>query len=229
MSIQRPPFAPDMSGEEFRAHYWYKDELAAICRQNGLSSSGTKAELEERIVHLLIGETVHNQRAKTTQQRRKQRSGPITLQTRLIPEGFRFNQEARAFFQEYYGVNKFSFTKEMAAALRDAEKRNDQEMTVADLIAVYDSSRQKNHTKANPPTAEDKTYQWNGFVKEFHADPQSKQWKNKLEIAAFLWRKVRDRKGEKRYTPALLEEFKDEIEQFAKPASGGSTDQRMPE
>ena len=31
---------------------------------------------------------------------------PITLKTRLIPDGFRFNQIARDFFSQYFGVKQ---------------------------------------------------------------------------------------------------------------------------
>ncbi|GIV59325.1 MAG: hypothetical protein KatS3mg043_0414 [Rhodothermaceae bacterium] len=209
---QRPPFTTDLSVEEFRAHYWYKQELAALCRQHGLPASGTKAELEERLVQLLTGTAKPAaSRTRATQLRRKATNQPITLATRLIPGGFKFNQEAREFFQNYYGVKKFSFTKEMAAALREAEARGDYAMTVADLIAVYESSRIRGKDRVMPETAEEKTYQWNAFVRDFHADPRTKAWNNKMEIAAFLWRKVRDRKGAKRYDTALLDEFREQI------------------
>ncbi|MBO8165034.1 MAG: hypothetical protein H0Z34_15215 [Brevibacillus sp.] len=209
----RPPFTVDLSVEEFRAHYWYKQELAAICRQHGLPASGTKAELEERLVHFLTGtaEPAAAPRAKATNLRRKATNPPISLETRLIPDGFKFNKEAREFFQNYYGVQKFSFTKEMAAALRDAEARGDYAMTVADLIAVYESSRKRGKQSGVPATAEEKTYQWNAFVRDFHADPRTKKWKNKMEIAAFLWRQVRDRKGAKQYDPSLVDEFREQI------------------
>ncbi|NGQ95137.1 hypothetical protein G3578_08150 [Brevibacillus sp. SYP-B805] len=64
--------------------------------------------------------------------------------------GFKFNRTARAFFQAYYGVKRFSLTKEMAAALREAEKRRDYEMTVADLIEVYERSRRPSGNESLP-------------------------------------------------------------------------------
>ena len=47
---------------------------------------------------------------------------PITIDTPLIPNGFRFNQKARDFFSCYFDVKRFKFTKEMCEALREAEK-----------------------------------------------------------------------------------------------------------
>lgn len=77
---------------------------------------------------------------------------------RLIPDGFKFNKQAREFFAKYYNAEKFSFTKEMAAALRKAEQTGDTGMTMADLIAVYEGKA------TTPESREEKTYQWNRFV-----------------------------------------------------------------
>ena len=91
----------------------------------------------------------------------------------------------------------------MAAALRKAEQTNDYEMTVADLIKVYET------TKNNPPkkSAEEKTYEWNQFVKDFHKDSRTKGMKNKMKIAATLWKTIRQRPGPRKYSNDLLEQF----------------------
>lgn len=207
MPNSRPPFSLQMSKSDFNGFYWYKEELAGICRSQGLSSSGTKAELEQRIRQLLDGEVAIEPRKEAARIRQKKKPQVITLETRLIPDGFSFNQTAREFFQQYYGVKKFSFTKEMASALRDAEKREDFDMTVADLIAVYESGQPSS-------AAEEKTYQWNRFVKAFHTDPLTKSYKNKLKIAAFLWKEVRSQQGSKEYHPSLLEHYQAQITQL---------------
>jgi len=49
----RPQFSRDLSIKQFLAYYWYKDELAAICRRVGLEAAGTKAELQTRIAAFL--------------------------------------------------------------------------------------------------------------------------------------------------------------------------------
>src|SRR5699024_4048066 len=101
---------------------------------------------------------------------RQQSDQKITLDMKLIPEGFKFNQQARKFFQQYYDVPKFSFTKQMATALREAEKTNDLTMTVRDLIEVYETTKYKKPIQTN----EEKTYEWNEFVKDFHKDQRTK-------------------------------------------------------
>ena len=131
----------------------------------------------------------------------------------MIQDGFKFDHIARKFFCDYFNVKKFSFTKEMAATLRNAEKNNDLEITVKDLIEVYLDSK-KNPTK-KIITNEDKTYQWNNFLKEFHKDKKTKLLNNKIQIASFLWRQVRDNPGEKKYTSELLTKYSKEIHKLS--------------
>lgn len=199
--VKQPIFSSKLTPEEFAKQYWYKEELIDICLANNLSSSGTKAELVERIKGLLQGKKLDDKRRTHNKTRLSRDEREITLDMKLIPEGFKFNRQARQFFAKYYNKEKFSFTKAMAAALREAERTGNHEMTVADLIAVYEGRRHIN----NP---DEKSYQWNQFVKDFNADPASKQInENRMRVAAALWRKVRDVPGEKVYTPDLLREY----------------------
>jgi len=202
----RPPFSKEMPVHEFENHYWYKSELNEICRAHNISSSGTKAELEVRIKQLLAGGSMTNERQSHTAIRKKQELKEITLATRLIPDGFKFNQQARDFFAQYYKKQKFSFSKEMATALREAERQGDMDMTVADLIEVYEGRRVV-------VSAEEKTYQWNNFVKAFNQDERTKQLKERMQVAAQLWTKVRDEPGPKQYTPELLTAYLEQKDQ----------------
>ena len=215
----RPKFPRDLSLKQFSAYYWYKDELAAICRQVGLEAAGTKAELQNRIIDFLrSGKIPKRSRRGHFSQIRKTAAAntALSLSTRLIPEGFKFNRTAREFFAKYFNVKKFSFTKEMAAALREAEKRGDLERTVADLVAVYEKTK-KPKTKAARKSAEEKTYQWNGFVRAFNRDARTRGLANRMQVATLLWRQVRERAGIKTYSPQLLDEFAEAINKMSKP------------
>lgn len=199
--MERPPFSEQLTVAEFRRHYWYKAELAGICKSIGLSPQGTKAEMQQRVEGFLSGETIADARESHTRIRKKASPREITPQTRLIPEGFKFNRQAREFFARYYGKERFSFTKEMAAALREAERTGNLEMTVADLIRVYE-------VKTDAPAAassEEATYQWNRFVRDFNADPATRGIKDRMKTAALLWKRVRDDPGwSKTYSTTYL-------------------------
>ena len=51
MSLDR--FSDEMSASRFLAIYWYVDELRTICRQLGLPTTKTKAELTRQIAAYL--------------------------------------------------------------------------------------------------------------------------------------------------------------------------------
>lgn len=192
--------------EEYNKRYWYKTELIKLCSELGLSSHGTKAELQECIqIFLKTGQknSPHNRLEKNRTRLSKSLSS-ISLTTRLIPDGFKFNHVSRQFFADYFGVKKFSFTKEMAQALREAEKHSDTDMTVKNLIEVYkttQSQKRKGIFKSEGP--EEKTYQWNQFVKDFSKDPKTSQLPNKLKIAAELWKIIRESSRPKRFSSTV--------------------------
>lgn len=195
-----------MSLDSFKNRYWYKAELTKLCSKFGLSSHGTKAELQERIQGFLKTGRKDNRvsRSEKNKQRLSKSFDTISLTTRLIPDGFKFNRVSRTFFADYFGVKKFSFTKGMAQALRDAEKRSDLDMTVQNLIEIYQatqSQKKKGTFVSNAP--EEKTYQWNQFVKDFSKDPRTSQLPNKLKVAAELWKIIRQSQRPKYFSPKI--------------------------
>ncbi|PJZ27214.1 SAP domain protein [Leptospira hartskeerlii] len=206
----RPSFEKIKTVSEFESHYWYREELQEICLNLKISSKGAKAELEERLrSYITLGREKFLKKESSSKTpisvRRKTKSEKeITLKSKIIPEGIRFDSKFREFCREYYDLKKFSFTKAMAEAVRDAEKVGNLKLSVQDLLKIYE----------NPPKEErpdDRVLRWNRFVKDFHSDPKTSPLKNKLNIAAFLWGKVRDRVGSKKFDPSLLEEFAKDI------------------
>lgn len=211
---KRPEFHLGMTSENFLKYYWYKTELEQICHDNKLPSLGTKAELTDYIVQFLAGKSIE----KIVSVRKIKRNttkhltaAQITLETRLLNSGFSLNNEARKFFANYYGVKKFTFRKAMGIKMRAVETAGDTKATVADLILALES---KSTSVVN--NDEEKTYQWNNFVKDFRHDQASKEYSDSLKVAAFLWKIVRDSDGEKNYSHELLVDHMDAIEKFHK-------------
>jgi SAP domain-containing new25 len=214
----KPAFSDKMPVSEFDSHYWYRDELARICSQHGLVASGTKAELQARVRSWLQSgkRETRSARASVSRRRKEADAGkPIQLSTRLIPDGFKFDNRARAFFAQHYGVPKFHFTKQMAEALRAAEARGDMRMTVKDLMRIYERAESlKASGRLVSRSREEKTYQWNHFVRAFHKDPRTRQFKQPLKAAAELWRRIRERAGSKEYSSQLLTEYAKQLARY---------------
>jgi hypothetical protein len=47
--LLRPNLTKDISIQSFIDFYWLKEELQAFCRENGISASGSKIEISDRI------------------------------------------------------------------------------------------------------------------------------------------------------------------------------------
>lgn len=198
-------FDKNMTVDKFRTQYWYKTELQEICRKYNLPTYGTKAELQEYIERFLNGE--QDIKPKRILKRKNDLSlSEITLDTKILESGFSLNNVAREWFRNYYNVSKFSFNKPMAIKMREIEQNHDMNATVADLIETHDS----NNKIVNK---EEKTYQWNQFVKDFNSDPQTKKFKNKrLKVASLLWKQVKkSEKVDKVYHHSLLKKYQSEI------------------
>ncbi len=207
--MNRPEFSQKLSPEKFLQYYWYRAELAVIAKRFGISHQGTKAQLQSRLLRFLkTGKIV----TVAGHKRNKIETAKISPKTRILEGGFRFNQTARDFFGRHFKIAKFNFIKEMAAAVRRAEEMGDQRANVQDLIDIY--SAVQRGTYKNPNAAEEKTYRWNRFVKDFCADNKTKIYPKKLVVAAYLWRIVRTGIGEKKYNSGLLQKYQNDLKKF---------------
>jgi hypothetical protein len=96
---QRPAFSNDLSAKEFLRWYWLKAELLDACRSLGVSTAGSKPELNERIVAKLSG-------LASPALSPKRKPGPMpeqfTLDT-LIGEGWRCNPNLGTFLRQHAG------------------------------------------------------------------------------------------------------------------------------
>jgi hypothetical protein len=202
----------------FKTHYYYKTDLIALCRQYQLPTSGTKADLNQRLDAFFSGRPVR-QRAESANRGQKLTAAQLTLETPIIGSGFAFNAAAREFFAAYFHVKHFRFTKSMAVYKRQVDAKKDQTATIGDLIRVYQETKDKPAAQraflANNP--EEQTYQWNNFVCDFFADPQTAVFHDRLKVAAILWQQVKRSTDAKVYRPQLVTQYGPLIAQYRRP------------
>ncbi|KRL04401.1 hypothetical protein FD46_GL001529 [Liquorilactobacillus oeni DSM 19972] len=192
-----------MDSKIFSSFYWYKEELQNICSQYGLPTYGTKAELTKYIVAFLNGEVAAEIKPVRKVRRRKGShltADSISLSTKLLNSGFSLNQEARKFFARYFGVEHFSFRKVMGIKMREVEKNADVSATVADLVKVLEDTK----IIFFDDNDEEKTYQWNNFVRAFRNDPISKNYHEPMKVAAIIWKIVKNSDQPKIYERNLV-------------------------
>ena len=199
--MTRPPFAEIKTYQEFAKYYWYRDELVQICKQLGIRSSGMKVELQRNIEEYFKGNRITDSQPK---RKVKPSTSALSLNSGLIECGFTFGPRFREFFAEQTGVKNFKFNVDMVATVKKVKEDGDKSFTLNDLLDIYYG--RKSYAKYD-----NSALQWNRFVKDFCADPQTAKLRNKLKISAILWTEVRNSTREKIYTPDLLIEFADKI------------------
>ena len=202
----RPDFTTMKTYQEFSHYYWYRTELADICKQLGLEYSGIKKELEEEIKQYFAGNVVQK---KVPLKTKKKQGIELTLDTPLLSCGFAFNTRFREFFAQQTGVSSFKFTADMAAAWRKVKAEKDVEFTLQDMLAIYQG--QSTYAKYDNTSC-----QWNQFVKDFCADKNNAAFQQKLKVAAILWQKVKHSTASKVYHQQLVKNYWDDIFMYLK-------------
>ncbi len=202
----RPDFTTMKTYQEFSHYYWYRTELADICKQLGLEYSGIKTELEKEIKQYFAGNVVQK---KVPLKTKKKQGIELTLDTPLLSCGFAFNTRFREFFAQQTGVSSFKFTADMAAAWRKVKAEKDVEFTLRDMLAIYQG--QSTYAKYDNTSC-----QWNQFVKDFCADKNNAAFQQKLKVAAILWQKVKHSTASKVYHQQLVKNYWDDIFMYLK-------------
>jgi len=151
----RPALSRDLTATEFLRWYWLKVELCTFARVLGLSATGSKQAVTERITACLEGKTPPG---PSTRQRPagRQLEAPLTRET-LIPPGQRASSVLREFFERETGSG-FRFTGPIRAFL--AESPGDR--TLGDAITLYQSGRRQKTVVIGPQ------FELNRFTRAFH-------------------------------------------------------------
>ena len=150
---QRPALVTTISEHEFRRWYWLRDELAAFARALGLSASGGKHELANRIADALGGRQVAEPERRSAGQ---QLTAPVTAQT-VIPVGQRSSQVLREFFRAHVGPT-FRFDGAMREFIAAGGA------TLGDAIEHWYATRD---AAPKPITSQ---FELNRFTRQWHED-----------------------------------------------------------
>ncbi|GAQ19872.1 cytoplasmic protein [Oceanobacillus picturae] len=106
----RPNLTKDLSLVNFQAYYWLKEELQSFCRENGISSSGSKLEISNRIEIFLQTGEISKPIRKTEAVKKKIHQVNLSPDT-VISADHRCSQDVRAFFKTV--IPKFHFSTYM--------------------------------------------------------------------------------------------------------------------
>jgi hypothetical protein len=200
--MDRPEFNSIKDFAEFSKYYWYREELIRICKEHGLKTASGKIELYKIIEAYFRGEKILPEKKQV--RKRKATVTELTLQTGLIECGFTFGPRFREFFEKQTGEQRFKFNVDMVATAKAVKESGDESFTLGDLLDIY-------YGKKTYAKYDRSALQWNQFVHDFCADPETEVFSKRLEVAARLWKIVRESDQEKVYSRALLEKYRDSI------------------
>ncbi len=188
---QRTELNQNPDSATFRSFYYLKAELADFCRANGLSASGSKQDLTERVAYFLdTGEALPVQPANKPKSSARQAAVALTEEA-LIEEGFVCSQRHRAFFQEKIGKG-FSFNVAFQQWLKGNPGK-----TYGQAVTAYHALRAE---KKKGKTAIDKQFAYNTYIRDFFADNKGKT----LAQAILCWQYKKSLPGHNRYERADL-------------------------
>lgn len=129
----RPALDPALTSAEFSRWYWLKTELAEFARSQGISASGGKEQIAQRITALLDGRPQPSR--PVAKRSTRQLAGPLTICT-TIPKGQRCSQLLRGWFTEQLGPG-FHFDAHMRGYFAAADGTS----TLAGALAHWHETR----------------------------------------------------------------------------------------
>lgn len=131
----------------------------------------------------------------------------------IVNDGFSFSNDTRGFFAKYFQVKQFKFTMHMVHAVKKARIEQDVNFKVKDLIDLYEHGVKYGNKMSKE---DEKTLQWNTFVRDISKSPQMKDYHSRMKVSAVLWKVLRNSKGEKHFYEELFDENFDQIKEYHK-------------
>ena len=166
----------------FRNCYYLKEELVEFCKENGLSTGGSKAELTERIaIFLKTGEVC----AQNTSSKKRASIDSIDEES-LIEDNFVCSQKHRTFFESKIGKS-FSFNVRFQKWLKANAGK-----TYKDAIDAYKHIAED---KKNYKEPIDSQFEYNRYIRDFFEDNHDKS----LKDAIACWNYKKSMQGHNRY------------------------------
>lgn len=184
---ERPELNKKLDAATFRSFYYLKQELADFCRENGLPTSGSKAELTDRIAYFLDTGKVQKPSPRRIP---AVMTGTLT-EDAVIEPNIVCSEKHHAFFSEKIGKS-FSFNVPFQKWLKANAGK-----TYGDAIrAYYRILEEKKQTK----TEIGGQFECNTYIRDFFADNPGKS----LHDAIVCWNYKKSLPGHHRYEQSDL-------------------------
>lgn len=190
---KRPELNKEISLQDFRNFYWYKEELIDFCRSVDIDKRGGKIEIEKRIEEFLrTGERKPYQGEKTTTSRFDWNTECLTTETK-ITDNYKNTENVREFFKRQIG-NKFKFNVKFMNWMKSS-----QGSTLGDAVEQWILI--KNEMRTNKSDKEiAPQFEYNTYIRDFMKDNPDKT----LQDAINCWKVKKSKPGNNKYSQTDL-------------------------
>ena len=184
----RPELKRELDIQDFRSFYWLKEELQTFCRENGLSASGSKIDITDRIAEFLQTGEIQKPLKKRKSPTNEAILTDLNLDT-VITENHRCSQTVRAFFKSE--IPKFHFSTYVQNYFRENVGK-----TYRDVVnAWYEEQERKKDPSYKKQIGSQ--FEYNQFIRDYFADPKNKG--NHREDAIKAWYVIKKLPGSNKY------------------------------
>jgi hypothetical protein len=186
----RPNLTKDISVRDFKDFYWLKEELQLFCKVNGISASGSKLDISDRIETFLSTGEIKKPLRSSKVMAKPQPQEILSLDT-VIAESHRCSQEARGFFKSVISP-KFHFSTYIQNYFK-----NNVGKTYRDVVDAW----YKEEERKKAPSYKKKIapqFEYNQFIRDFFADLNNKG--KSREEAIKSWNHIKNLPGSNKYT-----------------------------
>ncbi len=184
----RPELKKDLNVKDFRDFYWLKEELQTFCRDSGMSASGSKIEIADRIAIFLETGKIQKPMRKRSSSQKEIKLEELSLDT-VITENHRCSQVVRAFFKSV--IPKFHFS----TYIQNYFKENVGKTYRNVVDAWYEEEERKKDPSYKKQIGSQ--FEYNQFTRDYFADPKNKD-KNR-EDAIEAWNTIKVLPGSNKY------------------------------
>ncbi|MBM7649073.1 hypothetical protein JOC78_002026 [Bacillus ectoiniformans] len=173
----------------FKEYYWLKQELQSFCRENGISASGSKEEISDRIEAFILTGEIKKPLKRTGKSKVSKLPRELSLD-KVITENHRCSQNVREFFKTAIGSN-FHFSTYIQNYFK-----NNAGKTYRDAIAAWYEEEERKKDPAYEKVIAPQ-FEYNQFIRDFYADSKNKGKSREEAIAA--WNEIKKLPGSNKY------------------------------
>lgn len=195
---KRPKLDKEISIQDFKDFYWYKEELIEFCRAEKLEKRGGKIELANRIEkYLKTGERGKFQKKAVKIISRFDWNTEKLSTNTIISDSYKNTENVRTFFKEQIG-DKFKFNVKFMNWMKTAQGK-----TLGNAVDKWLEITAQVRTDKSPKEIAPQ-FEYNTYIRDFLKDNPTRNRNQAIEC----WKIRKKMRGDNKYRKTDLELIK---------------------